>query len=169
MALVFQYGSNMSTARLNAPNRLAGNASVRGIALTDASFELLFDIWSKGGNCAAADIIEGDRRIWGVVYEVPDHLIQRRTADQQKSLDEIEGEGGNYGRAEIQLSWRNGRPVCEPVITYVGRDRRAGIQTSNDYVAHILSGLAEHHMPASYISYVRGRIAANNPELEADR
>jgi len=47
MALVFQYGSNMSVARLNSDDRLAGDAKVVCVATTIEPFDLVFSVWSK--------------------------------------------------------------------------------------------------------------------------
>ncbi|MGA2659557.1 MAG: gamma-glutamylcyclotransferase family protein [Verrucomicrobiota bacterium] len=167
MALVFQYGSNMSAARLNAGNRLNGAAHPVGVAVTENDYEFTFDICSKTNDCAAADIVEGGgRRIWGVLYEILDRLIRRDTSAPDKSLDAIEGEGTNYQRVEIHLRWPDGRCVAGCVLTYVGLARRQGIQTSAAYARHIVAGLAEHPaVPQDYVSYVRARILANNPAL----
>ena len=170
MALVFQYGSNMSAKRLNSGDRLKGDAHFVGTAITKDAYEFAFAIWSesKQNQCAAADIIEGSgRRIWGVVYEIADDLIKRGTAEaiQRKSLDAIEGEGKNYQRIEIKLRWRNGRDVMKPVITYTGLDRKKGIKTSLAYVQHILKGLAERKIPTNYVKYVKARIIENNQAL----
>jgi gamma-glutamylcyclotransferase (GGCT)/AIG2-like uncharacterized protein YtfP len=131
-------------------------------------YEIEFDIWSKGNNCAASDIIAGrGRKIWGVIYEIPDQLIRRDTAKPRKSLDAIEGEGTNYQRVQIKLNQPDGRPINEQVITYIGNDHKTGIQTTWDYVQHILMGLEEHQMPDEYKNYVKARIIANNPELKS--
>ena len=53
--LVFQYGSNCSTARLNSHDRLRGDAVALGRADLDG-YQLAFDVWSDGNNCAASDI-----------------------------------------------------------------------------------------------------------------
>src|SRR6266545_4263178 len=97
----------MSSARLNSETRLKGDAREVGVAFTQDDYELVFDIWSTSeGGRAAADLIEGSgRKIWGVVYEIPDYLIRRETASarQRKSLDAIEGQGSNYQLVEIKL------------------------------------------------------------------
>jgi cation transport regulator ChaC len=166
MAYVFQYGSNLSTERLNSPTRLRGDARVVGVARTVENYELSFDIWSKGGGCAAADLVEGaGRQIWGVIYEVPDHLIRRDSAKPRKSLDAIEGEGANYRRVEVQVRWGDGREVVRPVLTYLGLDRKQGIKTSLEYVQHIFAGVRQHNFPGEYVQYVRERVLANNPDL----
>ncbi len=53
----------------------------------------------------ASDIVvTPGSKVCGVLYEVPDFLIERKTARAQKrkSLDEIEGEGINYKRETIR-------------------------------------------------------------------
>jgi hypothetical protein len=158
----------MNTDRLNSADRLNGDAAFFRVALTRANYKLKFDLWSKCNKCAASDLVRGTgRRIWGVIYQVPDDLIRRETAGERKSLDEIEGEGRNYTRIKIELCLRNGRPVNRTVITYIGRKaaRNPKIQTSADYVGHILTGLQNYEMPHGYVAYVKKCVLANNPDL----
>jgi cation transport regulator ChaC len=168
MTLVFQYGSNMSVARLNHADRLAGDAKVVGIATTIEPFELAFTVWSKTNACAAADIITGKagRSIYGVVYDIPDFLLSRESARKhnRKSLDSIEGEGTNYVSKTIDLSKADGAKLT--AITYVVKDPSAGLKTSLAYVQHIFDGLEEHNMPEDYRQYVVSRVIENNPELQ---
>jgi hypothetical protein len=94
MTLVFQYGSNCSDAEINSEKRLCGDAAFVGIAETVEEFELAFDVQSKGRGCAAADIVRTPgSKVWGVLYEVPQDLIRRETAEAlgRKSLDAIGG------------------------------------------------------------------------------
>jgi hypothetical protein len=166
---MFQYGSNLDAERLNGPTRLQGDARVVGKAVTQDDFEFEFDIWSTAeGGRAAADIIPSrGRKIWGVIYKIPDYLIRRETAKvkQRKSLDAIEGEGSNYERVPIKLNWPDGRPVPGPVITYIGKARDPKIKTNQLYVNHIFKGLEDHGFPPDYVSYVKSKIASNNPTL----
>ena len=166
MALVFQYGSNTSSTRLNSDKRLRGDASDLGLARTQAPFELDFDSWSTTNACAAANILEGgSRRIWGVLYEVPDYLIRRETAGKRTSLDAIEGP--NYERRPIQLQRPDGTPVVGEVITYRVVNRQPGLRTSMKYASHIMAGLREHGAPDECLAYVKARVIANNPDLAA--
>lgn len=168
MALVFQYGSNMSTERLNSVNRLNGFAKFKAIAYTKDKYDLVFDIWSNTNKCAAADIIYGSgRTIWGVIYEIPNELIERDKTNQKKTLDGIEGEGSNYEKAQISLFSSDGKAIQESVITYTGLCRNHDIKTSFDYVINILRGLKEHNMPNDYVEYVKRQINGNNSELES--
>src|SRR5665811_209482 len=167
MALVFQYGSNMSVARLNSKDRLAGDAQALYVARTAEPFDLMFTVWSKSNDCAAADLVSGKtgRSIYGVVYEVPDFLLARDTARKhnRKSLDAIEGEGTNYVRAMIDLIKDDGSTVH--AMTYHVKNRSADLKTTFAYVSHILLGLKEHGIPDEYCQYVRSRIMDNNIDL----
>jgi hypothetical protein len=169
MTLVFQYGSNMSSRRLNGEDRLRGDAKVKCVAQTVEPFELLFSVWSKGNNCAAADIFQSraGRRLFGVVYEIPDHLLSRETAKShdRMSMDAIEGEGRNYVRQAIELEELDGYRFT--AMTYVAETRRVGIKTQMHYVQHIFDGVREHNLPMEYLEYASGQITTNNPALTA--
>jgi len=104
--LVFQYGSNCLDAEINGAKRLMGDAKFISIAETVDDYELAFNVFSNGRHCAAADIVRKQgSKAWGVLYEIPEYLISRATAEARgrKSLDAIEGEGKNYERREIDV------------------------------------------------------------------
>lgn len=167
MAYVFQYGSNTQSDRTNSSNRLRGDARPIGLVYTENNFELDFTTWSEGNQCAAADIVPGSgRKIWGVLYKVPDELIERRTSGNRKSFDAIEG--SNYRREPIKLRYSDGTPFQENAITYLVIDKQHGIGTSLEYARHIIFGLREHNAPDEYIEYLKSRIVSNNPDLKQD-
>jgi len=142
---------------------------VISIAYTEDDYELDFTVWSKCNKCAAADVVLGSgRKIWGVLYEIPDHLIRRATSGCRKSLDSIEGEGTNYKRKGITLRYQNGLHVKGNPIIYVVINKRKGLQTSLEYGRYIVIGLREHNVPKEYVEYVKARIIANNPNLKND-
>lgn len=163
---VFQYGSNMSSARLNHSERLNGEAKVIAVATTVEKFDLGFTVWSKTNQCAAADLVLSDagREVYGVLYEVPDYLMSRESAKEEgkRSLDSIEGEGVNYTRTSIEVLV-GGR--VETAVTYIVLNRKEGLVTSREYAQHIMDGLDEHGFPADYRQYVVSRIEHNNPQL----
>ncbi|MDL4862571.1 gamma-glutamylcyclotransferase family protein [Halomonas elongata] len=165
--LVFQYGSNMSSKRLNAPERLAGDAKRIGIAQTSISYRLCFPVWSNTNSCAAASISPdpNGRPIFGVLYEIPSSLVYRQEAKtiERKSLDAIEGEGKNYIRSEIDVIQSDGTEIS--AITYLAKSVGPDLKTSSNYASHILTGLAENDMPQVYRAYVASRITQSNPEL----
>lgn len=157
MALIFQFGSNCSATRLNSAKRLNGAAQDLGLVRTKDLFELCFNVWSRGNNCAASDIRAGSgRNIYGVLYEVPDSELEH--------FDRIEGP--LYQRVSIGVEKTDGMPIDGAVYTYLVREPNADIKTSMAYVTHILEGLKAHGASEEYIEYVRGRSLANNPDLK---
>jgi hypothetical protein len=165
MALVFQYGSNTSSSRLNSAERLAGDAKDLGLVRTDGTFELCFNVWSTTNRCGAADIREGAGRvIWGILYEIPDYLIDRATSGVRRSLDAIEG--AKYERRTIVLLRPDGTRLEDGTITYTVRTPQIRLKTSLEYASHILAGLREHRAPDDYIAYVKNRVVLNHPGLE---
>jgi hypothetical protein len=164
--LVFQYGSNCSENEINSERRLRGDARFLDIALTVDDYELAFDVYSKGRGCAASDIVRKEGgKVWGALYDIPDHLIDRDTARPlgRVSFDAIEGEGTNYRRETIKVR----RPDCSEVsaLTYVVRSPVAGLKTNIAYVGHIVSGLRQRKVPDGYIAKVKALATANNPEI----
>jgi gamma-glutamylcyclotransferase (GGCT)/AIG2-like uncharacterized protein YtfP len=167
--LVFQYGSNCSNAQINGKDRLKGDAKFIGIAETVDDYELAFDVFSNGRHCAASDIVrKPGRKVWGALYEIPEYLISRVTAEAhgRRSLDAIEGEGRNYERREIDVRTPDGEIVT--VLTYTVRNPRAGLKTNIDYVPYIIAGLRERGIPPGYIDRVKAIAIANNEEIAAN-
>jgi hypothetical protein len=167
MALVFQYGSNCSEIQINSKDRLCGDAKFVGIAETIDDYQLAFDVWSKNRGCAASDIVEiPGNKVWGVLYEVPDFLIERNAAKKhgRKSLDAIEGEGANYKRETIALRRDNGQLLT--ALTYRVRDPKPDLRTNLEYVGYIVKGLREHRVREEYITSVKKLAATNNPTIE---
>jgi hypothetical protein len=167
MALIFQYGSNMSSVRLNSADRLARSAKVVGLAKTIERFDLEFSVWSKANGCGAANIVAcpSGQVVYGVVYKLPDFLITRESAKAhgRRSMDAIEGEGINYVQQMILVE--NSECKALNAVTYVAKEPQTGLKTSLPYVTHILTGLDEHRMPPDYKTYVLRQIARNNPEI----
>jgi gamma-glutamylcyclotransferase (GGCT)/AIG2-like uncharacterized protein YtfP len=166
VALVFQYGSNCSESEINGKDRLCGDAKFVAIAETVDDYQLAFDVWSTKRECAACDIVASPgNKVWGVLYEVPDSLIERQTAAEHKrrSLDAIEGEGTNYARGGIRVKLPTGRIVT--AVTYQVIKPTPDLRTSLEYVRHIVSGLREHEVADDYIAKVKAIAAANNPAI----
>jgi cation transport regulator ChaC len=168
MTIVFQYGSNCLESEINGDRRLRGDAKFVGIAQTVEDFALTFDVWSGNRKCAASDIARmPGSKVWGVLYEVPDDLIDRETAKARgrKSFDEIEGEGANYKREMIDVRRPDGEVVN--ALTYTVRNPDPGLKTSKEYVGFIVAGLREHDVSEDYIAQVKAIAVANNPEISA--
>jgi hypothetical protein len=164
--LVFQYGSNCLDAQINGGDRLRGDARFISIAETVDDYELAFNVFSNGRHCAAADIVrKPGSKAWGVLYEIPDHLITRDSAKAhgRKSLDAIEGEGTNYERREISVRTPDGRIV--EALTYTVRNPCGGLKTDIDYVRYIVAGMRERGIPGAYVEKVKAIARGNNPEI----
>jgi hypothetical protein len=98
MPLVFQYGSNCLEERLNSPERLNGGARYDGRAQTVDQYEIVFDVWSRGNGCAAADLRAVETReqhVWGVLYQVTDEGFGR--------LRQVEGPGTKKSLLEFGI------------------------------------------------------------------
>jgi hypothetical protein len=162
MALVFQYGSNNSPSRLNSHDRLGGAAVPLSLARTADLFDLAFTRLSKRQGYAVADLVPGGRRIYGVVYDIPDSRIYRNTTSTLLTLDQIEGEGKSYRRTPIMVERLDVNQVVE-TITYLVISRVSGLHTSPQYVAHIIAGLREFNAPGEYIDYVKARAIESVP------
>jgi hypothetical protein len=165
MVMVFQYGSNTSTDRINAPKRLGGAARLVGLARTRNGYELSFTRESKLNKCAAADLVDGNEMIYGVLYEIPDYRVyESLRRDGLKTLDEIE-RGYQNEPIEVELV-SDGRPIT--AITYRVIDRIPNLKTAAHYVKHIVDGLRLHRAPPEYIDYVKRRAEASNPSEAAE-
>jgi Gamma-glutamyl cyclotransferase, AIG2-like len=131
MAILFQFGSNCSTPELNSAERLAGAAVPIGIGETVDDYELAFDVWSKKRKCAASDIVATPgSKVWGVLYDIPDNRLRRDTTPPgTRSLDEIEGEGGNYERRLIRVRVASSRGSLQEGSRARPRSGRAACQS----------------------------------------
>jgi cation transport regulator ChaC len=153
MPLVFQYGSNCTTARLNGPKRLNGHAEDLDHAQTVEDFEIAFDVYSQTNGCAASDLVRvPGRKAWGVLYEIPADFIDGRRADGQKTLEQIEGK--RYAKEALRVVDRDGKE--QEAVTFLVREaeRRTSIATSAAYVSWIVYGLRNHSVPEEYIAHV---------------
>jgi len=166
--IVFQYGSNCLDAEMNGDERLCSDAKFIGVARAD-DFELAFDVQSRKRRCAAVDIVKRKGAVvWGVLYDVPDDLVDRERAKAigRVSLDSIEGEGQNYERRKIKVCCPNGELV--EAMTYTVREPKNGLRTSAAYVRCIIAGLRERGIEEGYIVRVKEIASKNNPEITTD-
>jgi hypothetical protein len=105
--------------------------------------------------------------VWGVLYEVPDYLIERKTsaAQKRKSFDAIEGEGTNYKRETIAVRRNDGSIVS--ALTYRARNPKPDLKTNLEYVGHIVEGLRQRDIQEDYVELVKQLAQANNPAIAA--
>ncbi len=153
MIRVFQYGSNTLAARLNGPTRLCGRAQTCGLAQTLDGFDIAFDVHSQSNGCAASDLVRvTGRKVWGVLYEIPDGFVFGRRKDQQKTLAQIEGP--RYEAREITVVDRRGKQSKAWTFLVKDEDKQTGLATSAAYVSWIVYGLRQNGVPEEYISHV---------------
>lgn len=170
MAIVFQYGSNMSDERLNSFERLNGTAKKIGIAQTVENFEFDFTVWSKFNNCAVSDLVPNiGRKIFGVLYAIPDERVYRTLCPVgENCLDQIEGEAKKYVRQIIKVSIIDKNNIIENAVTYLVKSKSYGLLTTIEYTSHIIRGLKSNNIPSEYIDYIINRIKHNNPKLNLE-
>lgn len=154
MPLIFQYGSNCLTARLNGPQRLNGAAVVVGRAQTVDQYDIAFDVWSQSNGCAASNLVPApgtNHHAWGVLYKIPEERIWTAKARGQKTLEAIEG--ANYAGTTIRVRSETLGEV-DAITFLVKKPNPDGLWTSADYVGHIVHGLRSHSVPEDYIQRV---------------
>ena len=167
MTIIFQYGSNLNSERLNSQQRLRDEARYLGLAYTREPHELGFTVWSEGNGCAAADLVPGGTQpAWGALYEIPDSLVRRESAGERPSMASIENEGVEYHCCRINVCLAHGQPLAEDALTWLAAARRYDLKTEFHYVRHILAGLLNKGAPHDYLHRVRDSILKNNPILQ---
>ena len=167
MALVFQYGSNCASSRLNAPQRLNNHATDLGAAQTVEECDVRFNVYSQQNGCAAADILNvPGRRVWGVLFEIPDEFVRGKREDGLKTLAQIEGP--RYEERGVRVQ-RMGSERVERAVTFAvkPRERRDGLWTSVDYVGHIVNGLRTHRVPEDYVLHIIELAIATNATAQS--
>jgi gamma-glutamylcyclotransferase (GGCT)/AIG2-like uncharacterized protein YtfP len=165
-ALLFQYGSNCLESEINSIDCLCRDARFIAIAQTVDDYEIAFDVFSKGRGCAAANIVrKAGTKVWGALYEIPEHLLSRETSGARKSLDAIEGR--SYAREKIEIRRQVVDEQAWLAWTYIVKKPTSGLKTGFDYVRLIVHGLRSRGVPGDYISKVKRIAAANNPEIAA--
>jgi len=164
-AIIFQYGSNTDTRRLNANDRLNTQARSMGLASTIDPYIFKLGVPSDRHGCTATIERGGEDCVWGVLYKVPEYLVERDTQTPQrwKSLDQIEAEGRNTRRVIIRVRRVDGEELS--AISYVGMRTQEGLITTAQYGTFILQGLKSHGAPVEYIEKVREVIIGNNPDI----
>jgi cation transport regulator ChaC len=166
VAVLFQYGSNCDEGQLNGDERLHGDARFISIAETVEDYKLVFDVWARRRGCAAADIVSSTgKKVWGILYEVPDYLIARETAHVRGrvAMDDIEAEGKVYKRESIAVRKPDGEIVT--ALTYRVIEPKEGLETNIEYVGYIVKGLRDHGVEDAYIETVKRTASENNPKI----
>ncbi len=155
---LFQYGSNMSPARLNGPERLNGQAKAISAARLDG-WGIRFDLNSKTNDSAVTDIVPAPgEHVLGVLFELSEGALA--------VMDRIEGvraDGmGNYQRANVEISVvPSGETVT--AVTYLGTEAgRARCRNGSAdrqivkpaYFEHLLAGGRLFDFGTAYVRYL---------------
>ncbi len=153
MAKVFQYGSNADEARFNSEDRLNGAAANGKSAQTVDDYDLVFDVWSTGNNCAASDLVQTPgRKAWGILYDVPDDRIGPSSVKgSPKTLTQIEG--SSYAKRQIKVTC-DGQAIDAVTFLVIDGKKIKDAATSADYVRHIVRGLRSFAVPEDYVDHV---------------
>ncbi len=152
----FAYGSNMSTARLQAripEARVHGTAKLNG-------YRLAFHKQSNKDGSAKCDAFctgMPQDLIWGVVYHIP--------AAAWPILDAIEGTGLGYERESLEVDLAGASTLR--VHLYVATLINDGLKPMDWYKHHVLQGAREHRLPSDYIDSIAA--VAEQVDDNADR
>jgi cation transport regulator ChaC len=153
--LLFQYGSNCDSQRLNSVERLDGAATDPILVETVDEYGLAFNVWSTGNKCAASNLVPmpgTGRHVWGILYQVPTDRIRGQHPEGKKTMTQIEGK--RYDERLIKVRTASGE--IRDAITFIVRQeaQQDGLWTSSTYTKHIVDGLRAHNAPPEYIDHV---------------
>lgn len=154
--LYFAYGSNMLTARLQAPERCP-SASPLGVAEL-RGHELRWHRRSKkdgSGKCDIAASTAPDAAVFGVLYEI--------AAREKSALDREEGLNKGYETVDAALLF-NGAPLS--ARSYRATDTDPALRPYTWYRALAIAGAKQHGLPADYIARLESVPADQDPDRE---
>lgn len=138
----FAYGSNMATRRLIVPDRCPDARAIGAGSLEGWSIEFSKPsrIWSGH---AAGIRVETAATTWGVLWE-----LSPREWDAL-----LASEGPAYEPVDLVVS--AGAGPCTARTFRVRDDRREPGAPSRAYLAVLLVGAREHHLPPAYVAHLR--------------
>lgn len=150
--LVFAYGSNMLSARIQ--ERCPSAQAVRVARLP--GFELA---WHKrstdgSGKCDVVARTPGSA-VFGVVYAVP--------RSEKAGLDRAEGLGAGYDERAASV-WLQDNPM--DVVLYVATDTDAALRPYTWYRELVVAGAREHGLPYDYLRILHTAAAIEDPDRE---
>jgi gamma-glutamylcyclotransferase len=136
--VVFAYGSNMLTARIQerAP-------SARAVTIGQlVGFELCWNKRSKDGSgkCSLTETGLPKDGVWGVVFDM--------SAEDKANLDRAEGLGRGYGERVVKIATPSGS--CS-AMTYYATSISPGLRPYDWYRDLVVAGASAHRLPEEYI------------------
>lgn len=152
--LYFAYGSNMLSRRLFAANRTPSAVAV-GTGFVRAR-RLTFDKVSSDGSgkCDIEATGNSDDRVYGVLYEI--------NKSEKPALDVIEGLGKGYKEEAVDVLTSSGNFQA---IAYVATKKEPALRPYHWYKAIVIAGAVEHHLPESYIEWIRTVDSKPDPNI----
>jgi gamma-glutamylcyclotransferase len=154
--LYFAYGSNMMIKRLKgrAPSAISQQTGFV------QRHRLTFDKVSRDGS-GKCDLeptgIDSDR-VYGVLFRIE--------ASEEINLDEAEGLGKGYQKAEIMVTTSNGEMTA---LAYIATKKDPARLPYHWYKALVIAGAVEHNLPASYVEWLRAVPSQPDPKLDRVR
>lgn len=139
----FAYGSNMSSARLQARVGSARNIGVGGLMGHCLEFHML----SRIDGSAECDVYAT-----GCVADVVHGVLFRLDARELPVLDRYEGRGIAYERVMHEIERPDGR--CVYAHTYRALRTETGTLPFDGCKANVLNGAREHGLPAAYWAHL---------------
>ena len=145
MMLYFAYGSNMSTKRLRAPNRVP-SATIVSLA-TLPGYRLSFHKRSNDGSakCDAHFTGEKSDSVIGVLFEV--------NPSEKGNLDRTEGLGYGYEEREIEVATDS---IIRKAVAYFATNIDSSLKPYDWYKNHVVMGAKENGLPVDYINTIEG-------------
>jgi cation transport regulator ChaC len=136
----FAYGSNLSLARLRA--RVPEAVAISPGRL--CHWALCFDKHGRDGTAKANIQSNAGQVVWGVVYRIAPEF--------RDPLDEAEGLGTDYTMRNVRVEVGDGS--VQDVYTYTALRRKPGLSVERWYLEHMVAGIVEHGLPASWLQHV---------------
>ena len=137
----FAYGSNLSRQRLLA--RVPAAVGIGAARLPH--WALCFEKHGRDASAKASIRRAVGQEVWGAVYRID--------PQERSPLDAAEGLGVEYSLCEVQVQTALGR--SQDAYTYVALRQKQGLRVEQWYLDHIMVGIAEHRLPASWSRHVK--------------
>jgi gamma-glutamylcyclotransferase len=138
----FAYGSNMLSRRLRGrtPSAVAvDTGSVEGRRLT------FNKVSSDGsGKCDIEATNYPSDRVYGVLYQID--------TSEKAALDKIESLGKGYKEELVNVVTASD---TYEAVAYVATSKEPGLRPYHWYKAFVVAGAIEHHLPETYIEWIR--------------
>ncbi len=143
MVLYFAYGSNISSKRLQAPDRVPGSKLVGRATLQKHSLRFHKESIDGSAKCNALYTGSDDDRVLGVLFSLPD--------EEKPNLDRAEGLGKGYEEKLIDVELPDG--TLAKAVAYIAAKSaiNSKLKPFDWYRDYVLAGAAEHGLPTEYV------------------